>query len=79
MMHADTKSSPQAFMVWKYPTNKPGQEVQLSSSGVPSLTNDKFDKVMRGKCRSTYQVDYKGLPPGRELLPLQSNQPLPLR
>ena len=55
----------QAFMVWKYPTRKPNSGTeQHSDHGPPTLTNEEFDKVMRGKTKSIYQSDFKGLPPG---------------
>ena len=51
-------------MVWKYPTRKANSGTEAHEGDIPVLTNDAFDKVMRGKSKSTYQVDYKGLPPG---------------
>lgn len=48
-------------MVWKYPTV---QNARQMKNEAPELSNEKFDRVMRGKSKSTYQVDYKGLPPG---------------
>lgn len=55
-------------MVWKYPTKKDNSELDSTPERpVRNLTNDQFDKVMRRKTKSTYQVDYKGLPPGKTI------------
>ena len=49
-------------MTWKYPTRSASQPGPAEDG--PTLTNEEWDKVMRGKTKSTYQQDYKGLPPG---------------
>ncbi|XP_067944381.1 uncharacterized protein [Watersipora subatra] len=54
----------EAFMVWKYPTRREVSGTEGHAGQAPVLTNDAFDKVMRGRCNSIYQTDYKGLPPG---------------
>lgn len=51
-------------MVWKYPTRRATNGTEAHAGEAPTLTNDEFDKVMRGKTKSIYQTDYKGAPPG---------------
>jgi hypothetical protein len=43
-------------MVWKFAKNKMPENIEWATE----LTDDVMDKVCRGKCKTTYQVDYTG-------------------
>ncbi len=66
----------QTFMTWKLP-KRPATE-QPGSEWAAQLTDEMFDRVIRGKLTSTYQEDYLGIPQGKhlftELIPLNPCQ-----
>lgn len=48
--------------MWKFPRR---MQFEAQTGSYPAdLTNEKFDEVMRGKLKSTYQQDFLGLPQG---------------
>ncbi|CAD5120203.1 DgyrCDS8776 [Dimorphilus gyrociliatus] len=52
----------ETFMMWKFPRR---MQFEAQTGSYPAdLTNEKFDEVMRGKLKSTYQQDFLGLPQG---------------
>ncbi|KAK2184532.1 hypothetical protein NP493_263g01020 [Ridgeia piscesae] len=61
--HRNNPHPQQKFIWWRYPT-RPAYDVNGLLPSATDLTDEAFDKVIRGKLRSTYQCDFKGMPQG---------------
>lgn len=66
--HEFTRNIPhpdQNFMVWRFPRKSPKvNSTTLSKKFPEGLTYEMMEKIIRGKCRSTYSSDYNGIPQG---------------
>ncbi|KAI0216362.1 hypothetical protein LSAT2_031574 [Lamellibrachia satsuma] len=61
--HRNNPHPLQKFIWWRYPT-RPAYDENALVPSARDLTDEAFDKVIRGKLRSTYQCDFKGMPQG---------------